>query len=158
MAAALASPSATDINGMPPARVQANLAEAEHAVEHVEELEAAAHRRAIDASQRLDLLRNTLGRITAGANYIAERRSSSRRAKIRRSVRHHLRGLEYRRVRAMDGLRAEEARYARDSEAIVEAEESVERVLRTVDLPSVEEVLGEASRLWVQANGPEENK
>lgn len=152
MGAALTSRSATAINGIPPAQVEASLAEAEYTVGHIENLEAAAHRRATDASQRLDFLRNTLGRITAGADYIANRRDSSRRAKIRRSVGHRLRGLEHRRERAMDNLIVEEARRARDAEAIRETEASIERVLGTVDLASVEEVLGEASRLWVEVN------
>lgn len=68
---------------------------------------------------------------------------------------HQLHGLEYRRARALDGLRAEEARHERDIEAIREAEKSIETIVRTVNMASAEEVLGEASRLWDEAHGRE---
>ncbi|KAL2113037.1 hypothetical protein VUR80DRAFT_5634 [Thermomyces stellatus] len=74
---ALASPSATAINGIPPARVQAALAEATDTVAHLEQLEATAHRLAVDASERLELLRTTLSRVAAGATYITDRHPRS---------------------------------------------------------------------------------
>lgn len=61
--------------------------------------------------------------------------------------------MEYRCRRAEDGLRGEEERKERDLRGIVGLEDAVEREVRRAGMGCVEEVLGEAGRLWDEAHG-----
>ena len=150
---ALASPSATPVNNIPPSRLQASLAEAERRTLELEKLEAAAHESADTASNRLALLRSNLARIASAATYVLRHRTAGRHAKIRRTAARRLHALEYRRARALDGLRHEEARRERDLEAMKEVRGAIEQVVETVGMEGAEEVVREAEKLWDEDHG-----
>ncbi|SPO03456.1 uncharacterized protein DNG_06139 [Cephalotrichum gorgonifer] len=150
---ALNSASASPINGVLPGEVLASLRDAEKSARQVESLEARLHGEASQTSARLSHLRGTFSRVSGAVNYILEHRSSTRRAKIRRSVRHRLRELEHRHARALDSLREEEARRERDMEYIRTVERALEWELKRVEMGGVVEVMEEAERIWDEVHG-----